>query len=142
MRRGAIDGHIDIKVRHLAENILSSAGVASKDYRGEVEAIQAWVRENIRYTRDPYFVETLISPAALIDSRQGDCDDHSMLVASLLLSVGFKPRFVAIGYTPGTFEHVLTEVRLGTKWVTVETTEPVAVGWQYAPPVEFMVENF
>lgn len=129
MRQAAIQGHTTLEVRHLAESIIEN--VPDKDFKGELEAIQEWVKANIRYTRDPTYAETLKLPHALLEDRQGDCDDQATLVAALALSIGFKPRFVAVAVDrAGSFDHVYTEVKLGTKWVSVETTEAVPVGWQ------------
>ncbi|MDE2020654.1 MAG: transglutaminase domain-containing protein [Patescibacteria group bacterium] len=129
MRAAALAAHTTLEIRDLAENII--AGVPAKDFRGELEAIQQWVKDNIRYTRDPTYAETLKIPHALLEAPQGDCDDQATLVAALALSIGFKPRFVAIAVdNPGIFDHVYTEVKLGTRWLSVETTEPVPVGWQ------------
>lgn len=129
MRQAAIQASVTLEVRNLAESIVEN--VPPKDFKGELEAIQDWVRTNIRYTRDPLYAETLKLPHALLEARQGDCDDQATLVAALALSIGFKPRFVAIGTEQyGAFDHVYTEVKLGTKWVSVETTEMVPVGWQ------------
>lgn len=118
-----------LPIRDLAENII--AGVPAKDYAGEIRAIQTWVRNNIRYTRDPVTAEALKIPSALLESPQGDCDDQATLVAALAMTVGFPARFVAVGCgDAGVFEHVFAEVKLGTVWVSVETTEPVPIGWQ------------
>lgn len=132
MRQAAIQASVTLEVRSLAESIVEN--VPPKDFKGELEAIQDWVRTNIRYTRDPLYAETLKLPRALLEARQGDCDDQATLVAALALSIGFKPRFVAIGTTQyGSFDHVYTEVKLGSvQWVSVETTENVELGWQ--PP--------
>lgn len=121
-------------IRDLAEQIIQH--VPPKDYRGEISAIQQWVKDNIRYTRDVWNVETLKDPIALLNSAQGDCDDQALLVAALAASVGFEPRFHAIGFRPYEFEHVFAEVRLGgpNSWVSVETTEPVPIGWIPAKP--------
>ena len=129
MRQAAIQASVTLEIRSLAESIVEN--VPPKDFKGELEAIQDWVRTNIRYTRDPLYAETLKLPHALLEARQGDCDDQATLVAALSLSIGFKPRFVAIGTEQyGSFDHVYTEVKLGTQWVSVETTEPVSVGWR------------
>jgi transglutaminase-like putative cysteine protease len=107
------------------------AGVDGKDFDGQVRAVQQWVMHNIRYLRDHVSAETLIDPVLLLQTKAGDCDDHSMLVAALLMSIGFVCRFQAIGSTdPNNFEHVYTEVKLGRSWVSVETTENVDLGWQ------------
>lgn len=129
MMRAARDAETTLEIRSLAERIVQH--VAPKDYAGELRAIQAWVKNNIRYTRDPVTTETLKIPHALLESPYGDCDDQATLVAALAMSIGFPARFVAIGVNePGTFDHVYAEVKLGTVWVSVETTEPVDVGWQ------------
>ena len=116
-------------VRCAAED--ATAYVDGKDFSGQVRAVQDWVKNNIRYLRDHATAETLIDPVLLLNSRAGDCDDHAMLVAAMLTAIGFKCRFVAIGCSdPNQFEHVFTEVRLGTTWLSCETTESVPVGWQ------------
>lgn len=119
-------------IRDLAEQII--ADVPPKDYRGEIAAIQQWVKDHIRYTRDVWNVETLKTPLALLQSAQGDCDDQALLVAALAASIGFEPRFHAIGFAPFEYEHVFAEVKLGPSWVSVETTEPVPIGWIPATP--------
>lgn len=140
MADAARAAHVTLEVRDLAESII--AAVDGKDFRGEVQAIQDWVKNNIRYTRDPIYVETLKLPAALLEARQGDCDDQATLVAALLMSIGFKARFVAIGTNAiGQFDHVYTEVRLGNGWLSVETTEPVEIGWRPQGVVSRMVEH-
>lgn len=106
------------------------AGVRGKDFRGEAAAIQNFVRERVRYTRDPYFSETLQTPAVTLSQLQGDCDDHAILVASLLTAIGAPVRFRAIRI-PGNgsdLGHVLAETRFGRGWVPVETTEPWPFG--------------
>ncbi len=129
MIRAARLASTTLEIRDLAERIVNL--VADKDYAGEIAAIQRWVRQNIRYTRDPITTETLKLPYALLEARHGDCDDQATLVAALAMSIGFPARFIAIGLeAPGSFEHVYAEVQLGTIWVSVETTEAVDIGWQ------------
>jgi len=114
-------------IRNLA--IAITATVKNKDRAGEVRAIHEWVKANIRYIRDVREHETLTAPAFTLALRAGDCDDHAMLVASLLEAIGHPARFAAVGTSPERFKHVFTETRLGQRWVSVETTEPVPVGW-------------
>lgn len=100
-----------------------------KSYIGEIRAIQEWVRDHIRYVRDVRDVETLITPDKVMEIGSGDCDDKAMLAASMLESIGHPTRFVAVGKSPTDFCHVLVETRYNTRWVPVETTEPVQLGW-------------
>ncbi len=140
MIRAARAASTTLEVRDLAESIIRN--VPAKDYAGELTALQCWVRSNIRYTRDPYTAEALKTPAALLESPQGDCDDQATLIAALAMSVGFPARMVAIGtVAPMVFEHVYAEVKLGTLWLSVETTEEVPVGWQPEYVVSRMVRH-
>lgn len=118
----------NLAIRETALHILR--GVGEKNWRGEIIAVHRFVRDNIRYVRDVDGVETVQTPDYTLDMRAGDCDDKSVLVASLLLSVGHPVRFVAIGKSADNFVHVYPEARIGNGWISVETTEPVEIGWR------------
>lgn len=110
--------------------------VPERHTRGLIETLQGWVRDFIRYVPDPREVELVQTPPETLKLRTGDCDDKSVLLATLLETVGLATRFVAIA-TRGEpfFSHVMPQVRLGTKWINLETILPgVGVGW-YPPDV-------
>lgn len=121
----------DPAIRLLAESIVRNAGVQERDYRGEVAALHAYVRDSIRYTLDVNDVETLKAPPVTLETGMGDCDDKSLLLATLLESMGHPARFVAVGFAPDCFEHVLVETRIGgpRDWIALEATEAVEAGW-------------
>ena len=107
----------DIRVRSAALSIIKSLG--SQDYWDEAYAIGAWVQKNVRYVRDPDGIEQLTDPVTLLDQiqkgngAQGDCDDMSLLIASLLLSIGHQPLYRCVrfrGETSGPFEHIYVVV--------------------------------
>lgn len=102
-----------------------------KDWSGEIRDLHAFVRDNIRYVRDIRHVETIQSAEKTLEFGQGDCDDKSILLASLLESISHPTRFVAISLSddPENYVHVFPETKIGERWVSLETTEPVAVGW-------------
>lgn len=113
-------------IRNLALQL--TTGLPQKDHRGEIERVHAFVRDSIRYVRDVAGVETLQTPLKTLELRAGDCDDKSTLIATLLASIGYPTRFVAVGFAPGRFSHVFAEVRRGTAWIALETTEYWPVG--------------
>lgn len=117
----------DPRIRGAALDIV--AGLSDKNYIGEIVLIHQFVRDRVRYTRDVRDVETVASPLETLRIMQGDCDDKSTLLACLLESVGFECRFIAVGNQPGQFCHVLTQVSLRDKWLSLEATEPVSPGW-------------
>jgi len=130
---------VDLTVRKLAEQIV--AAVPGKSWAGEAEAVQNWVRNNIRYTMDVADVETLKTPIALLYDRFGDCDDMALLAGSLLSSIGHPVRYVATGSDGVNYDHVYIETKIGNKWVSVETTENVAFGWKPMGTIVPMVRH-
>jgi transglutaminase-like putative cysteine protease len=117
----------DVGVRELAGKLVRD--LPQYDKMGEIRALHAFVRDHIRYTGDIRGVETLQTPKATLEMGVGDCDDKSLLLASLLLAINLPARFVAIGLNGGQLSHVLTEVRYGKGWLPLETIRPVAAGW-------------
>lgn len=122
------EGKKSLPVRMAALSIVQRNG--QKDWAGEIRDIHAFVRDEIRYIKDIRGVETLHTPEKLLEIKQGDCDDKSILVSALLESIGHPTRLVAVGFRPNEFSHVYAETKIGEKWVGLETTEPVEVGWQ------------
>lgn len=106
--------------------------VFQKDFIGEVQALFDFVQNHVRYVHDIEGVETLQTPDVTLDHMAGDCDDKSILLASLLASIGYSSRFRAVGFARDVLEHVYVEVKLGTQWIALDATEPNPMGW--APP--------
>lgn len=131
----------NVYIRELALQIIRNVP-GHKNFAAQIRAIHAWVHKNIQYVRDVRGVETLQTPLKTIDYAAGDCDDQSILVASLLEAIGMRTRFVAIKLDPnGPFVHVYTEVSAGRGWLPVETTERWPVGTHPPKIARRMVEN-
>lgn len=127
-------------VRNKAIEITSAC--PSKDFRCEIATIHDWIVQNIRFIKDIRGIETLQTPARTLELGAGDCDDQCILLASILEAAGHPTRFVAVGFSGGDFSHVLTETRIGDRWIPLETTVPGAqIGW-YPPNVRSrMIQN-
>lgn len=97
-----------------------------KNFTAEANALFKFVRDNIRYVKDINGVETIHTPIELLKRGQGDCDDQSILLASLLESIGHPTAFEAIGFAPQTFSHVFVKSRVGNKWVSMD---PIMTNW-------------
>lgn len=120
-------------IRELALSLTSD--LRQKDYAGELKRIHRFVRDNIRYIKDIHGVETIQTPEQTLRLGAGDCDDKSTLVASLLESIGHPTRFLAVGFGGDKVSHVLVQTKIGNKWICVECTEPVEIGW-YPPGIK------
>ena len=124
--RALIDqGKKSVPVRLKAADIVQS--LPPKAWVEEARKIQRWVRDNIRYTKDIYGVETLHTAEKTLELGYGDCDDKSILVSAMLESIGHPTRLKAVGFTHNTLSHVYPVVRIKGKWIPVETTEN---GWE------------
>jgi len=122
-------GKKSLPVRLLALE-LTKNGLRQKNWVGEVSRIHAFVRDKIRYIKDIRGVETLQTVEKTLEFKQGDCDDKTILTAALLESIGHPTRIVAVGFHGNNYSHVFPETKIGGEWISVETTEPVALGWR------------
>lgn len=130
----------------LSRSIVKSC--AAKDYTCEARALQQFVQQKIRYTRDVNEVETIQFPAQTLSMGTGDCDDMAVLLATLAESVGFATRFAAIGLKGEGFSHVLAQLMIpGKGWVSAETIPidssggQAALGWYPPDGTSFMIRH-
>jgi transglutaminase-like putative cysteine protease len=114
-------------IRRKAAQILS--GTPPRQYFAEIRALHAFVRDQIRYLKDPVDMELVQTPEATLEIGQGDCDDKATLLAALLTATGHRSQFVAIGFDSGPFSHVLVETQVGRGWMPLETIIPKEPGW-------------
>lgn len=128
-------------VREWAGSIV--AGVEVNDKQQEADAIFCFVRDNVRYTKDPLGYEYIQTPVVLLESigqyrnnqgqrPAGDCDDMTVLSLSLLKSVGFNVAIKIVSFTPAKkFGHVYGMVQIGYNWLPFDCVRPDAdMGWE------------
>lgn len=126
-------------VRHMEKLVHGPGGVRSPEVRAaaieavkgvargqaEVDSVYNWVRSNIEFRGE--YSESLQEPRVTLQLAAGDCDDHAMLLAALLMSLGHRVRFrtVALRSNPDQqFSHVYLEVqdRRTKQWLPMDTT--------------------
>lgn len=115
------------RIRDKARELLS--GIPPRQWMAEIKSMHAYVRDSIRYMRDPVDLELVQTPEKTIELGVGDCDDKATLLAALLTASGHPSQFVAIGFGTNGFSHVLVETQVGTRWMPLETIIPVEAGW-------------
>lgn len=104
-----------------------------RNFQAISDAVYRWIAKHVRYTRDPHDVERLQSPDATILQGSGDCDDMSILGATLLSSVGIPTRFRVVSDNadaPENFSHIYFEYQIGEEWRPFDVTlaEKAGVG--------------
>lgn len=104
-----------------------TANVPSKSWSAEVNALFYFVRDQIRYVKDPVGYEAVQLPTTTLQVQSGDCDDKVTLLCSLLESIGHPTRFVAVKVDgQQNYSHVYCQTKIGKDWLSLETTE----NWQ------------
>jgi transglutaminase-like putative cysteine protease len=162
---GRGDAAIEETVQHMARVIDSSAknplvrewarsildGVQVNNKMGEATAIHSFVRDHVRYTRDPSGWEYVQTPPILLAGVReylekkaakpiGDCDDMTTLTLSLMKSVGFPVMIKTVGYN-GRFSHVYGMAYLNGQWIVTDTVRPDKwLGWE-APNITRIMET-
>jgi len=148
MTRHLHEGTTDIGVRRVAEAVVRKRGIKGRDYLGEIKALTAWVRSKTRYTRDPYGAELIRHPRRQIYefSKSGqilsDCEESSVLLASLLGSLGHDVRVVLIDSSPYSrdINHAIAQVKIEGRWLFLETTKQKEIGWSPQHSREIYIE--
>lgn len=123
------------------------ATAATRTPEAAAAAIWQWIRSRVRYVEDtrpalglegiaPADAEVLIRPVDLLAMPQpmGDCDDFSMLCASMLLAVGIEPRYKTIAAEPGSpdqYSHVyVVAVMPGGRLLPLDCSHGPYAGWE------------
>lgn len=105
--------------------------VAERDQVGEVEAVWQFVRDHVRYLRDPWSadgLEVFTTPKRLLqDIASGtaaeDCDGHVILASALIETIGYPTRYRIGGVPPDHFRHIWLEAQTNKGWLPVELTK-------------------
>lgn len=121
--------------RHLVQNLPQKAVLQ------EARVLFDFVQNNIRYVRDPHQIEALQTPAATLQLKSGDCDDKTILLAALLLSIGIPVKLIVGGWQEGHYTHVWLRAGIGSAWIAMDPTEPRPMGWEPAMPARMIMKQ-
>jgi hypothetical protein len=153
---GQTSAVIGLMAKYAAEDsesteVRQAVAAAQRLYSGLTpeEQVYRFARSRIRFINDEalsqpfqrwyqdYIVETLIRPRDLltlpVPVAQGDCDDFSMLVASMLLAQGIKASFVTVAADdrdPNQFSHVYVASYRDGKRFPIDASHGPFAGWE------------
>jgi hypothetical protein len=129
----------NVELRQRAESIVASC--LERSEACEVQKVFDFVLAHYRFLADPTFLERIKSPEIvdreikILGMMQGDCDDVSGYIAALLMSIGYRVRFVVIAI-PGqgeAYRHIFPQVfmRSRKEWVTLDAcARRKPLGWE------------
>jgi len=129
-------GRISPEVRADVFRVLDAKKLDGRDYLNVVEALQQDQIQNIKYAHDPVRTEIFQEAPVTLKLKRGDCDDHAVLMASKLMSVGIPAKLLILSFDPdyqpnkSRYGHILCVANVKGKDYWVETI-------QQDPPASF-----
>ena len=85
-------------------------GTSGQDAKAQVAALFNWVIANITYTPHPFNQQIVQDAKRTLELKEGDCVSLSVLLATLLASLGYQSQFVAQWVEGEDASHVYVEV--------------------------------
>jgi hypothetical protein len=129
------DAH-DPELRQLALELVSGCG--GHQFECEIERLFDFVRDEITYRKDSVDREHVQDSRRTLALRTGDCASKSVLLASLLGSIGHRASFIVIGHDPDLFSHVFVEAHGPRGRTPLDPTPEAAIaGWSASAPVRW-----
>lgn len=113
-----------------AAKIIRELNIPERDNLALARGFQQYVQHNIKFFRE--YPERFASPLRTIQWGIGDCDDKTILLASLLRSFRLPVRLKFIRFihpnTKKKVSHVYPQVGINGKWLTLETVQQWEIG--------------
>lgn len=132
--RGLINqGRKDIRIRRLAEGLLSGHPLDRLSQEEILFILFDYVKKNISYLNDPVDVEFIRSAPRLLSEPFGDCDDYTVLLGSLAESVGIPVGIKVIdAENDNRFHHVYPVALLPGRQLAMDATlsGPEPIGYE------------
>lgn len=141
MRKQIRQSKVSPEIRALAEALVREC--PENGAVCEVRRIFEFVRDNVRYTKDPRGFEFFKTPDLHLQQLDaegiayGDCDDFTVLLGALLGSIGYRVR-ITVMRSPGApaFHHVFPEVFILGRWMALDATLKSRPIFSRAPAAE------
>lgn len=100
------------------------------DVEGMIAKLSDFVRANVRFVEDPAGFELVTAPDVMLADilekgfATGDCDDHVLLLNTLLASVGVQTEFAAVRLSPSDpeYNHVIALALVRNRWQQIDPT--------------------
>ena len=70
-----------------------------------IKYVHMWVNNHLTYKEDQYD-ETLISPRQMINLMEGDCDDFSVFIKTILKFFNIETKYILLGKEYNDYSHI------------------------------------
>ena len=109
---------VDPYIRSVAGQLV--APLDPRDQVSHAQAIFDWVRDHVRFVRDPNSEELVQNPRWTLQYGFGDCDDITTLLCSLCESVGIPAEFITVSLAGEQFDHVYAAALIGPQPIPMD----------------------
>jgi hypothetical protein len=127
-------------LRDLALEVVSGAPQHGQESeKQQIDRVFWWVKNNVEYRQDPADYDMYMTAGRTIAAGGSDCDDHTILNAAMLNSLGFRTGAKVVS-PDGANWHIYAVVGAfpfynPTVIIPMDTTQPGSYpGWE--PPIE------
>ena len=132
-------------VRAIARDIILKSGLrGSFNTLKTARAIFDWVKRNITYINDPVGLDEFANPVTTYKRRYGDCEDLTILLGSLYMSIGIPVKLKIIPATkkPSKKWHIYLLIGVPKAkpkyWIPVDASG-LNFGQEYTRPKEYQI---
>lgn len=141
------EGSEDATIYSFTRKLLNQYKIDSYDNMGEIGAIFDWVQKNITYRNHVMCRDSFQTANRTLALMSGDCDQATVLLCSMLLSVGIPAAMRVVTMDKKQpFHHIYALAgnpkRSPSGWVPLDATnKKKRVGWepQYARKLDYRV---
>ncbi len=121
------EGREDPRIYEISREVISQSGTTFGYDIDELEALYQFVQGRVRYVRDPYGRDTYQGAVDTLDKfKTGDCEDLTILLASMVLTVGYPVAIKLVSVAGELWDHIYSLAGVPPeepeKWVAMNAT--------------------
>lgn len=121
------EGRDDPRIYEITREVISQSGTKFGYDIDELEALYQFVQGRVRYVRDPYGRDIYQGAVDTLDKHKtGDCEDLTILLASMVLTVGYPVAIKLVSVAGELWDHIYPLAGMPPeepkKWVAMDAT--------------------
>ena len=113
------------KSNPIIKNLAYAIANGEQTKEGKVTRIISWIKNNIRYQREPAKVDVIVPPTRLTNLKVGDCEDITLFLSTLSGILGVSSKWKVISQDGNTWTHIYPLVQMNGRYSPVDLAAPV-----------------
>lgn len=113
------------KSNYVIKNLAYAITRGEQTKKGKIARIVNWMKNNIRYQREPGKVDVTVPPSRLVNLKVGDCEDITLMISTLAGILGISTKWKVISEDGDMWSHIYPLVQMNGKYTPVDLAAPV-----------------